>query len=1042
MSKVADEEQTCMQLLIGGVQGMRKAAAESADEPVWKLQVATSEAMVHSYASSLANVAIYAELHGYVALMRIFNPGELADFPASSDRDPQISTGNLFAKVVGMSQLLAMPFSSAPSTADHPAEIPDSPLDPTQVTSQKSSSQESHQHVSSAGVWDLSSWPPRAGDLNDWPSRSMPESRLPAHHGSSRLGLMLKSIPEALYPGLHSPDEASETDPSQLSRFFHHHRSPPASHQPPDDRSSSPADADDTEPVKSEGAGASVPEIHRPVPVRLKLSELNKRIPGEIRRSSRKHMPQRKHVKQPLQSSKNAHVAIHHPTASVSRTQSPPIPPAAPTQRLPKLGSKNSSASSPALLPNLPNHSRVSQRHNQSDKGSRHRGPSKRSTSPQHQSQHDRQLLEHTGSPGMQRPHLRPLEAVLYLDLDAWIQIDQHAHTSLETFLPPTAHISLQSTSDLCSCVFMARSSAWTQRFLARWAELGKKGCCPEHPYDQLGLHATLLEYALAGSGLNEHAARCLPVPSAADRTSSDSLGLPLGAETSPATTQTEPASNAEPEVSDKGGSLAVGIAPIHSEALSATAAGLRAATQQLMARVHEPWLPSMPSLHLLGASLQQPSDADPVADTNAAHMGLTGDQLDALMTDEHGHSTTATSKPHTGAADPNSTAADCSDDPNIEGPDCKQLWQQTLLARLRAVFEELLTWLSAPLVMHSAPGPLDTEMARVHPAATQENASQGHPTHQGDPPASPALPPTISAQAGTPTQVSPTATPNGPSDPTDDSHPDQQQAPWLLSSIWQVAKSHIPLLRANRGSPFRLHADSNVSVSVGLGGGIIMTHLADNYTWNTLGSLKPMAVGSAAQASLAMPSLPLLQDHSPTPAPATFSSTHPQPAANQALHASHMVTVTSQASLLPSKPSCLGTELPRPCSPDRSTLPQTQSPSPSLSPPLSQHLLFCKKTTMSTHCSLWRAMMKHRLLHQQPASCCHQDPLMHCHPLQHIEPTQSTPCCCQTSLAVLVCCRLLQPPLLQRSSQDPWHQPQVMYSSSGTSHDSRIRTS
>ena len=62
----------------------------------------------------------------------------------------------------------------------------------------------------------------------------------------------------------------------------------------------------------------------------------------------------------------------------------------------------------------------------------------------------------------------------------------------------------------------MARSSEWTQRFLARWADLGKRGCCPEHPYDQLALHATLLEYGDTAVGLRNHAAECLPIPAAA----------------------------------------------------------------------------------------------------------------------------------------------------------------------------------------------------------------------------------------------------------------------------------------------------------------------------------------------------------------------------------------------------------------------------------------------------------------------------------------------------------------------------------------------
>ncbi|KAK9857623.1 hypothetical protein WJX84_003979, partial [Apatococcus fuscideae] len=434
------------------------------------LQVATSEAMVQSYASSLANVAIYAELHGYVALMRIFNPGELSDFPASTDRDPQISSGNLFAKVIAMREILSLPFSSGTAAS-------------TMVAA--------------------------GGQENSFDAHLPRRPRGRSLTGHFKISDLIKRSAAAIYPTLQHSEDKYEPDPATSS-------------------------VTSTYDDQLYDIPMQMPREQRET---LKLHNAN----VTARRHARQERERNLTSKSPVPSSMPSHVAIHHPTAPTGRSTSPP-PPADTSNDPPAThrglfsfltGSRTSAFLSQPSSSAGPN-ARKSPDPVGSSPSSKYAtslvptllassGSSSQLGSDQAFTAND----EWTTDMSSARPDLQPLNAVLYLDLDAWIQINKHAHTPLEGFLPPDAHISLQASSDLCSCVFMARSSAWTQRFLSRWADLGKRGCCPEHPYDQLALHTTLLEHASPESGLRKHAAYCLPVPRAADVRSTGDL-LPL----------------------------------------------------------------------------------------------------------------------------------------------------------------------------------------------------------------------------------------------------------------------------------------------------------------------------------------------------------------------------------------------------------------------------------------------------------------------------------------------------------------------------------
>ncbi|KAK9827498.1 hypothetical protein WJX74_005922 [Apatococcus lobatus] len=666
------------------------------------LQVATSEAMVQSYASSLANVAIYAELHGYVALMRIFNPGELSDFPASTDRDPQISSGNLFAKVIAMREILSLPFSSGTAASLNSSA--------NSTAQQLIRGQQSllSRHTSGTMV-------AAGGQENSFDAHLPRRPRGRSLTGHFKISDLIKRSAAAIYPTLQHSEDKYEPDPATSS-------------------------VTSTYDDQLYDIPMQMPREQRET---LKLHNAN----VTARRHARQERERNLTSKSPVPSSMPSHVAIHHPTAPTGRSTSPP-PPADTSNDPPAThrglfsfltGSRTSaflsqpsSSAGPNARKSPVSNGKASTDNSSDDPSATHRGlfsflaisrrsaPSAASTanathasavaspaarsnqshaairellsfltqsteaatssleasgqdphaawakdkpvkrrrllsllpasslfsllhkranppfasdiSPtdgshelpmslsdaaasnnlhpgehnvgsgslseqqplaypqampsllplglsrgsgnqyeQHNTLHVNPnltmsvqdpvgsspsskyatslvptLLASSGSSSQlgsdqaftandewttdmssARPDLQPLNAVLYLDLDAWIQINKHAHTPLEGFLPPDAHISLQASSDLCSCVFMARSSAWTQRFLSRWADLGKRGCCPEHPYDQLALHTTLLEHASPESGLRKHAAYCLPVPRAADVRSTGDL-LPL----------------------------------------------------------------------------------------------------------------------------------------------------------------------------------------------------------------------------------------------------------------------------------------------------------------------------------------------------------------------------------------------------------------------------------------------------------------------------------------------------------------------------------
>ena len=177
-------------------------------------------------------------------------PGELLDFPLVADRDPPMSAGNLFAKVIAMKQLLSLPFSSSTPSNDSSVEAPDESsadqldIDPSDDSFDSSSSssddkiipgedddsfedeeqidadasemldeEEGREHSVEDEASDASA--ARAPDNLAAASQQQPEgyNKRPTVHsrpaGPSRLKRILNSLPEAIYPGLRSSSEES-----------------------------------------------------------------------------------------------------------------------------------------------------------------------------------------------------------------------------------------------------------------------------------------------------------------------------------------------------------------------------------------------------------------------------------------------------------------------------------------------------------------------------------------------------------------------------------------------------------------------------------------------------------------------------------------------------------------------------------------------------------------------------------------------------------------------------------------------------------------
>ncbi len=723
-----------------------------------------------------------------------------------------------------------------------------------------------------------------------------------------------------------------------------------------------------------------------------------------------------RHGRQSIPSNQSPHVAIHHPTGSAG-SATKPAPPAHPLRSFSQSVRTDETGSSqrglldawPSMpMPPSPNNQASAASNDCRPPGSHtsavphnvHPGDSQaqrrrlRSDLDNSTSMRSRQVPSASDAQPRGGPSLQPLEAVLYLDLDAWFQIDEYAHTPLEDFLPPHAHLSLQSSSDVCSCVFMARSSEWTQRFLARWAELGKRGCCPEHPYDQLALHATLLEYGLPDVGLRDHAAQCLPVPAAASShslaTSSPENGsTPLHANSSVNASSTLNGGSHfnRSSLSNAGYSAAATHSGFESKSQAqqeppretplvgggntfdaSTAEGGFSSSSGSLQELTVPFSERAQAMH---ATADLPSGKNVSHATGILHPSDQARVMTAMgkfpmptNSSQIGHPATSNASHRSSQASPilmpeaafliqdspDSTSAEARNVSRLPQP---HAFDSVPAAALPDQDLDTKTYAAKPVSQHMSSLAVTItslkgmqNLFRLSKAGVLSDTSRLHPV--SDPLPEHALGPNLTASARQQADnLSRTSNLHLLADPSpmlassqpSPSAPMQQAGPnpkpqrmstkltgWLQSSLtptstdladdsrsrslsessntdprnsspdgifnhhtagenfttesplntgpraasglphngdasraentasraspWQVAQSHAPLLQTGRGSIFRPHADANVSVTVGLGGALVLKPLEDRYTINTLGYPRLQSVGAAISHS------------------------------------------------------------------------------------------------------------------------------------------------------------------------------------------------